>query len=97
MKIENLIFFTDPGHGWLQVPTAELVRLGIVDKISTCSYISREGTLAYLEEDCDYGVYFKAAGLTHETAERIPTQHTNYDSFIRRLPMFDKQRVQPRA
>jgi hypothetical protein len=87
----STVFHTDPGHGWLQVPVAELRRLGITDKISHCSYISRDGKTAYLEEDCDYSVYFRAAGLTHETAEKIPTMHTNSDSFIRSLPLYPSQ------
>lgn len=51
-------FISDPGHGWLEVPEAELVRLNIVDQISDCSY--RNGGNAYLEEDCDFGVFADA-------------------------------------
>ena len=31
-------FYEDPGHGWLAVPMEQLVKLGIADKISSCSY-----------------------------------------------------------
>ena len=55
-------FITDPGHGWLEVPTNELQKLGIADQISTCSYISADGLLAYLEEDCDAPIFFQAKG-----------------------------------
>lgn len=44
-------FLNDPGHGWLEVPRAELEALGIADKISSYSYINQR--FAYLEEDCD--------------------------------------------
>jgi hypothetical protein len=44
-------FYEDPGHGWLEVQTVELVELGIVGDITPYSYL--KGTLAYLEEDCD--------------------------------------------
>lgn len=50
--------FADPGHAWAAVPVAELVELGIAHKISAYSYRKRE--VAYLEEDCDLGVYIKA-------------------------------------
>lgn len=52
MKFNKIYdFFFDPGHGWLKVPKSELVALGIVDKISSYSYL--RGDYAYLEEDCD--------------------------------------------
>ncbi|KKK46807.1 hypothetical protein LCGC14_3161520, partial [marine sediment metagenome] len=43
---------------WLRVRRAELVKLGIADKISGYSYMS--GDYAYLEEDCDAGVLVEA-------------------------------------
>lgn len=52
------IFFNDPGHAWLQVKLEELGILGIADKISYFSY--RKGLYAYLEEDCDAGIFLRA-------------------------------------
>lgn len=54
-----LNFYEDPGHGWLAVPLELLDRLGILDKISTYSYM--RGKLAHLEEDCDYSLFWAAA------------------------------------
>ena len=51
MNSRTYMLHTDPGHGWLEVPMAELRRLGIAWSISSCSY--RYGGIAYLEEDCD--------------------------------------------
>jgi hypothetical protein len=51
-------FYSDPGHGWLKVPIALLVELGIEDAISTYSYM--KGDFAYLEEDCDFSLFMKA-------------------------------------
>lgn len=51
-------FIEDPGHGWLEVTMKELIDLGIADKISSCSY--RKNGTAYLEEDCDMGVFLEA-------------------------------------
>lgn len=55
----------DPGHGWLGVPAAELVRLGIAGAISDCSYYDRFSKIVWLEEDCDMGIYLmaKACGV----------------------------------
>ena len=43
-------FYSDPGHGWLEVDIHEINRLG-VRGISSCSY--RNGNRCYLEEDRD--------------------------------------------
>lgn len=51
-------FMTDPGHGWLEVPYVELVRLNIAHKVSPYSY--RHGSMAYLEEDCDFELFTTA-------------------------------------
>ena len=54
-EIPTYRYVTDPGHGWLEVPRAELKRLGIEHLISPYSY--QKGEFAYLEEDCDYTVF----------------------------------------
>jgi len=51
-------FWNDPGHGWLQVEVSDLKLLGIDKKISGYSY--KKSGKAYLEEDCDAGVYLNA-------------------------------------
>lgn len=58
MLSNTLTFITDPGHGWLKVPLAELDALGIHDQITPYSY--KNGRFAYLEEDCDMGLYLDA-------------------------------------
>lgn len=62
------VFFSDPGHGWLQVERAELVRLGIAGAISAYSY--QKGDFAYLEEDCDMAKYCNAIGITNAAQYR---------------------------
>ena len=57
-KNQTYVFFTDPGHGWLRVKRAELVALGIAEKISAFSYMHND--YAYLEEDCDAGIFLQA-------------------------------------
>lgn len=85
------VYFTDPGHGWLQVERAELVRLGIADKITPYSY--QKGEFVYLEEDCDMATYCAAVGVTNAeqwqewsaaNVSRVHQEHTpirNYQAF----------------
>ena len=49
-----LRFFSDAGHGWLEVPKQMVRDLGIWDKVSQFSF--HKGDFAYLEEDCDAGL-----------------------------------------
>ena len=63
-------FYRDPGHGWLEVPLAELARLKIEDKVTPYSYVNPgkqcvylEENCAYLEEDYDLRLYREARGL----------------------------------
>ena len=77
-------FFEDPGHGWLEVGLHELRHLGIADAISSCSY--RQGSFAYLEEDCDAPLYIRAQqsrGVYIETypIHQDPTPIRDYPSY----------------
>lgn len=81
----SLVFHTDPGHGWLQVPMADVQRLGIADKISRCSY--RDGGMAYLEEDCDAPRFLQAAEAAGWKV-KLTESNTNGESRIRRLSSF---------
>jgi hypothetical protein len=82
MKTQKLTFHTDSGHGWLEVPRADAIALGLAEKISPYSYMG--GQSLYLEEDCDAGLYLdaaKAAGYTLHIVEK----YTDGDSPIRTL------------
>jgi len=63
--IKTYVFHTDPGHGWLAVKRTELIRLGILDKITPFSYQS--GGTVYLEEDCDAATFIEAKKRVGET------------------------------
>ena len=87
-------FYEDCGHGWLRVPFAELVQLGIAGDISHYSYIkpSKDGrTLhGYLEEDCDYSHFAQAmlkAGIQWRLKSYRSQRSTirSYDSYSRVL------------
>lgn len=60
-------FYSDAGHGWLAVKRAELVRLGIIGKISSFSY--QRGKTVYLEEDCDASLFYGAKKKANEPFE----------------------------
>ena len=76
MYTTNYVFITDPGHGWLEVPLAEIRFLGIADKISAYSY--QKGDMAYLEEDCDASVFLEAKEAAGQHVPRDCIIHT-YD------------------
>ena len=79
-------FIEDPGHGWLQVPIAELFKLGIQNQITSYSYVN--GIHAYLEEDCDFSTFYRAKEARGEPVEyeRVYQEHTP----VRNYPRYTK-------
>lgn len=80
--MKSITIYTDPSHGWAKVTLKELLKLNILDKISTYSYIHKNGLNAYLEEDLDLSIYLKALddkGIKFKFIEK----HTNKSSKIR--------------
>ncbi len=80
MRTKQIVVYADPGHAWAKVSKAELSKLGIAQKISSCSY--ENGDYAFLEEDCDLDVYvtaLKEKGIEYKFKE----SHTNRQSKIR--------------
>mgnify|MGYP003353179931 FL=1 len=80
MKIK---FYSDPSHGWAEVPIALINELRIGDKISNYSYM--RGSNAYLEEDCDLSTFMNAVDQLNINIE-FEDHTTNHDSWIRNLP-----------
>ena len=78
--------YTDPGHGWLEVPKHLLVELRIQWDISSYSYM--RGHLAYLEEDCDAGAFVVAYRKKYE---RGPSIEEHYKEVT---PIRDYERYQ---
>ena len=81
-------FHFDAGHGWLEVPEADVKELGIKGDISGFSY--RQGDTLYLEEDCDASrflvAYEKREGKRFETREI----NDGDQSRIRRMARYEK-------
>ena len=62
----------------------ELVALGIAADISHCSYLSRDGKTAYLEEDDDMTLWFKAYEKINGSRPELVERHVENTS-IRQL------------
>ena len=77
-------FITDPGHGWLEVPRAELDALGIRHSISEYSY--QRADLVYLEEDCDFARFAAAKAAAGQPVEYREQYQEN--TFVRNLPRY---------
>lgn len=81
----TLLYYTDPGHGWLRVPLKTLNRVGLTDKISEYSYMRTD--YAYLEEDNDMSLFMitmKERGVEITLKNR----NTNRESRIRNYQNF---------
>jgi hypothetical protein len=80
MKTKTITVYADPGHAWAKVSKKELIKLGIADEISSCSY--ENGDYVFLEEDCDLEKYIlalRAKGIAYKFKEN----HANRQSRIR--------------
>jgi len=91
-----LDFYTDPGHGWVEIPHKLIKLVDVV--LSTYSYtgFDMQGEpVVYCEEDRDANVAIAAlekAGYEITIVE----QNCQCDSFIRRLPMYYDKRYERR-
>jgi hypothetical protein len=82
-QVRRYRFFTDSGHGWLEVSRREVVASGA--DISAYSYYDPVTDMAYLEEDCDALAFLKASGRDWSS---LPVLEVN--SFMpRRLSAYD--------
>ena len=57
----NKVFkmYSDPGHGWLAVKEKDIEAVGLSIKDFT-QFSYRKGNTLYLEEDCDYALFWRA-------------------------------------
>ena len=86
MSRRTFTFYCDPGHAWLKVSLALLEELDLVNKVSRYSYRSAEH--AYLEEDCDAGLFIRAWQARTGNKPAIKAKISNRESSIRRLARF---------
>ena len=79
-------YHTDPGHGWLEVSLDELDLLGIRSEVSCYSYIN--GGKAYLEEDCDMGLFIRTMEAKGVEVKLAHINEPTKDSIIRSYRRF---------
>ena len=83
--MKPIVYYTDPGHGWVAVKRAHLIALGIENQVSQFSY--QRGATVYLEEDCDASLYFaalKREGIVPQCVEKHTDRYhqiRSYESF----------------
>jgi len=83
----QITYHADPSHGWAEIPVSLIQELGISGQISPYSYI--KGNKAYLEEDCDLGLFLRAYKATGREVS-FTENHINQDHWIRNLPRWSK-------
>ena len=85
--MSTFTFHCDPGHGWLEVTLADLLRVGLsIKQISRYSYYCGKRKACYLEEDCDAPKFIAAYRHVNGREPAIREVHSNAQSFIRNLP-----------
>ena len=86
-------FYSDPGHGWLEMPVSIVRELNMgMCQISEFSYYNKKTKLVYIEKDCDllnvkreYEKKFKQKLLDPDRVVHIDLDENN---FIRKLPSY---------
>lgn len=86
----TLTLYSDPAHAWLEVPLDELSRLGlsIYHDFSSYSYfgVDRRGAVcAYLEEDCDLGIYLSRVIKRDGQRPLFKDKHNKRNSPVRKM------------
>lgn len=79
----ELTFYSDSGHGWLEVPVQHVKRLRV--KVSRFSY--KHDGMAYLEEDQDAGVFLAALDKAGESY-KIHEVSIDGEAVIRTYPAY---------
>ena len=91
----TLTFYSDPGHGWLEVDRDLLVTLGIDEEITPYSY--QRGEKVYLEEDCDFSTFARAMQAAGREFKVMTINEPRGDSWVRGLPSYEPDMVSDEA
>lgn len=82
------MFYSDAGHGWLEVSASVLARVGMLPTaFSRYSYVDRKPAVPvyYLEEDCDASKFLAVWEAKNGKAQFTDATY-QHDFFIRKLP-----------
>jgi len=82
--MNSFTFYSDPGHGWLEVSESDLASVGL-NRTDFSAYSYRNGELLYLEEDRDASLFLKAFSDKYG-APVVAENYTDGDSPIRSMP-----------
>ena len=85
---ESFDFYSDPGHGWLEVPMLAIKYLDIADRISEYSYVYFGNV--YLEEDEDMSTFFTAYRV-HYGKEPVTVQKFDDEQRIRTYRSYSRR------
>ena len=83
MKTLTLNYYQDHGHGWVKIKLSLLQKFGIAEQISTYSYMRKDN--AYLEEDCDLGIYLARVIKRDGQRPLFKDKHNKRNSPVRKL------------
>lgn len=70
--MRSFTYYITPSHGYLVVPTEDIVKMGIVNEISRSSYI--KGKSSYLEQDSDMPKFIRGLA-TYNIPYNLKTKH----------------------
>jgi len=93
MQRITLNIYNDPSHGWAKVSIDTLKRLGLINKISSYSYIKNNH--AYLEEDCDLSLLLKTLEQFN-IRYKLKHNYANKSSKIRSYEQYSKDKAMHR-
>ena len=98
MNMKQYEFLQDSGHGWIGVPQAELIELGVASQISNYSYLERAqgDSIVWLEEDVDMQLWLRARGVTSSSEyRRFADESIRYvyveNAHVRNLPPYHRK------
>lgn len=82
--MKTYTWVADPGHAWLVVPITD-IPLAVKERITPYSYKNKG--MAYLEEDCDAGLFLNFL-KEKEIEFKLQADHLNSDHPCRRYSRF---------
>ena len=95
VELRTYKFYTDPGHGWMEVDFQELKDLELVDKISPYSYIKPAEQKVLLEEDCDAPLFIGTLEVLHKVVVKLDFVEIPFNGCgaVRNLPGYSHHKT----
>lgn len=87
MRTLKFTHLADPSHGWVKVKRSQLIRMGVLNKISGYSY--EKGDHVYLEEDTDASEFFNRLDALGKKWEVVYKTTISKQSKVRSYNQFE--------